>query len=121
MRILILDDEDERHEGFKKILSGHELFHAFESAEFKAMFLGQGPFDMICFDHEKISDMYGYSEITGLHMANFVLRQPERLWPKQVLVHSWNPDGAANIAAAFEGKIPVRVLPFKQPTPKNPR
>jgi len=51
MKILILDDQPERHEGFIKIYHGHELTHTWTYSEcVRAMKATK--FDLVCLDHD---------------------------------------------------------------------
>lgn len=125
MKILILDDEPERHEGFKKIFAAgnHELFHAYNSEQFKAMFEAHAPFELICFDHDlgqTIDTQDGPMEITGRHCALYVVEAPKELHPKTVLIHSWNDGGVASIRNVFHGTtVEIKIRPYSSPTPKN--
>ena len=133
MRILILDDMPERHEGFKVLLKGHDLVHAYtytdavESARFKS------PFDMMCLDHDlddgfeamKTADWY---EGGGMYVGNktyyngqdfcWRLHQfPEFCAPK-VLIHSWNDTGGKAMEAILRSiprDIEITRKPFRAP------
>jgi CheY-like chemotaxis protein len=51
MKILILDDQPERHEGFLVILRDHQLVHAWTYTQAVSAFKTQD-FDMACLDHD---------------------------------------------------------------------
>jgi CheY-like chemotaxis protein len=129
MKILILDDMPERHDGFKKIFSGapDELVHTwtyFEALEAleKAVLDGK-PFGMACLDHDLGDNpdisadlqvgMYRDHVFTGADVCSFLVKNP-RLCPPQVLIHSWNPSGS-EIMRNILSRIPhikVVVRPF---------
>ncbi len=58
MKIFILDDQPERHEGFRDILPAHQLTHVwtFDDA---VEALSNTKFDMACLDHD-LGDMTGW-------------------------------------------------------------
>jgi DNA-binding NarL/FixJ family response regulator len=100
MRVLILDDEPWRHEGFDLMLLKHQLTHAYTVDKF-AHWLGDGPYDLVCFDHDL------GQPTTGMDAARaFVASNHPRT---TCLVHSWNPFGAAAIANVLH-KAGHRVL-----------
>lgn len=99
MRVLILDDEPWRHEGFDLMLLKHQLTHAYTVDKF-IHWLGDGEYDLVCFDHD-----LGTVE-TGLTAAHAFIAQHKRT---TCLVHSWNIYGAAAIANVLH-KAGHRVL-----------
>jgi CheY-like chemotaxis protein len=127
MKILILDDEQGRHDWFRMVLvdqDGHEVLHAKNSLEFKELFTSHSPFDMIFFDHdlgEEIHDMYGKMEITGENVARWMTKQPQEMWPETCIVHSWNIVGAQRIFNTLRDVgLNVRVERFAgPPTERN--
>jgi hypothetical protein len=81
--------------------------------------------DIISFDHDLAFEHYPlaetnpglkipyktYTEKTGYDCAKWLVERGDEL-PKTVIVHSFNPVGAENIARLFRGKCPVQVLPY---------
>lgn len=125
MKILILDDMEERHEGFKKILSGHELIHAWTFSQAQD-FLANDRFGMACLDHDLgdnlsirpdwQTDMYGSHQLNGADLCYWLRNNPQHCPPK-VLVHSWNPDGAESmrrLLCQIDG-VQVEVKMFRAP------
>lgn len=101
MRILIIDDQHERHEGFRTILDGHRLTHAFGYGEAVAD-LQHNRYDMVCLDHDlALNDVVGGRALTGHDIAKWLASRPDRC-PPQILVHSHNPVGAQNIEAELK-------------------
>lgn len=106
MKILILDDERLRHDAFERAYSNHEVWHAYTPEQFRRI-CTNNHFDVISFDH----DLGGQE--TGLHLARWLLTQ-ER-WPKQAVVHSWNPTGGRAIFDLLhQAGVPVQHKPFAQ-------
>lgn len=114
MRILVLDDDEQRHEIFAKRLRGNEVKHVFTSSQaieaLQNAFLA--PFDLAYLDHdlgEKINDPYP-REVTGDDVARWmVMELPIERRPKQIIIHSWNPDGARRMAnRLYEAGFHVR-------------
>ena len=98
MRILILDDDQMRHDAFARRYAGHELTHVYAVAEAQAALIAGG-FDMASFDHdladfqlEKQPDgSVQEREKTGYDVVMFMVSTlPEDRWPAEIIVHSWN-------------------------------
>ena len=126
MRILVLDDDAERHDAFDEALSSeNSVEHAWSYHDAIAM-LESEQFDVAYLDHD-LSDFedasstivgaYGNIELTGADVARFIAHElPRGMWPKRVVVHSWNPDGAKRMIAMLrEAGIPCVYEPFQQP------
>lgn len=120
-RVLVLDDMAERHEVFKKKLAA-SIDHAVLFSQAQQMILNNDPYDTIFLDHDLgdaqenadyFVDEYGRRvEYNGAHFAYWLVHQRDKL-PKNVIVHSVNPDGAKRIEATLRAhRIPVDVIPF---------
>lgn len=104
MRILILDDDENRHGTFAHWFIDHYVCHAYTFDEFVNAILNE-TWDIVFLDHDlndygktSIGDKgYGQVEMTGLDAASQMARIPQEKRPFQVVVHSWNPPGAANM------------------------
>lgn len=95
MRILFLDDERIRHDAFDRENADHEVWHAYNMAQFRKALDGN-TFDVISFDHD-----LGTKE-DGNDCARFLVEHKEPCWwPNQCVVHSWNPAGAQRIMATL--------------------
>lgn len=74
MRVLILDDDDERHQYFAEIYGGQEVVHVRKYSEALSALDSQRPFDVIQLDHD-LGDFGpaeygdGLREYTGLDVA----------------------------------------------------
>ena len=124
-RILVLDDLEERHNRFDQILKNHEVVHVWTADDFFVACERQGPFHLICLDHDlgdnpeieptRIAGMYNNSELTG-HDCTWWLTQNKWLAPKKILIHSVNPAGATRMLNTFNAGLPdvfVRWIPFQ--------
>lgn len=124
MRILVLDDDVRRHSGFARALIPHRVWHVYDYHRACSVLQREERFDVVYLDHD-INDfgkrsmgpgMYGSSrELTGLDVAAFIAGLPEEKRPKQVITHTWNPDGGKAILKALEGICPVTYEPWQAP------
>ena len=93
MRILILDDEEYRHEAFNKAHAADECWHAYTLRQFMDQIERVKKFDVIYLDH----DITDSKATTGLDAVRFLVRTlqacPDKM-PDKVVVHSWNPIGS---------------------------
>jgi CheY-like chemotaxis protein len=111
MLILIVDDEQVRHDMAEQMLTkaGHTVLHAFSCEEGKEILqAGNQRIGLLLLDHDM--GMGG----SGSDLAGFILNEldPER-FPAQAVSHSWNSDGAANIAVKLRtAGIPTRIWSF---------
>lgn len=99
MKILVLDDDPFRHKKFKSWFIGHDVIHAYNFSQFKAALL-RNNFDYIFLDHD-LNDHQAISvdtgegrELTGLDATKLLVSMNMQRQVKQVIVHSFNPDGA---------------------------
>jgi hypothetical protein len=104
--LLILDDEDYRHELIAKQYPNHERFHARNLVQFKKHLRRVGRFDIITFDHDISDD----ERETGVEAAIYLISLGKHYIPGLCIVHSWNTDGAKNIEKVLlEAKYPVEI------------
>lgn len=110
MNILVLDDMEIRHKGFKKIFAGtsHRLFHAYSFNDAQHIILNN-KIEMACLDHDLgdedpetasfYYDDYGNRRFyNGAHFA-FWLSNQEGCIPSRIVIHSHNPKGAKRMEA----------------------
>lgn len=119
MKILILDDEQVRHDYFKKIFSAQpeaQLTHVTTVAEAIDELEKNSPFDLVHLDHDlQDTDYMPYPvERTGADVAHFITRfMAKELHPARVVVHSVNSVGGPNIRNILQDAgIPVVWAPF---------
>lgn len=127
-RWLFLDDSEHRHVHFKSILAGNLssviIDHVYTAQEaidkLRAASDGLGaddmrvpPFAYDCayLDHD-LEDVD--PSASGQAVAEYIaLHQEAASRPKFILIHSWNPEGAKNMAAALKDcGMPVVLKPF---------
>lgn len=125
MRILVLDDDMERHQAFARNFDGHDVVHVDCYDGALAALLKQPRFDVVYLDHD-LNDfglksygpgdsMYGgLRELDGHDVAVFMARElPEPKYPERVVVHSWNPEGAkAMLTTLRKANFDAEMEPF---------
>jgi hypothetical protein len=95
-RILVLDDDKLRHASFARRFEGHEVAHVFDPYEAVEKMIAE-KWDLVHLDHDL--GWFEYNpykmEVSGTEVVRMMVDRilPENR-PDQVIVHSWNPDGA---------------------------
>ena len=106
MKILILDDDLNRHELFKLNYSGHELTHVCTAAA-AIESMTSNIFDVVFLDHDLGGRIYVDSfgeEQTGYTVAKWLGQNPDRK-PRQIFIHSFNTVGARNMHNILPGSV----------------
>jgi CheY-like chemotaxis protein len=96
MKILILDDDQNRHKIFAQKLIGHEVVHTYTAMATIAC-LKNEYFDYVFLDHDlggKV--MVESGEGTGYQVAEW-LSHNVKCQPTNIIIHSFNPAGAQNM------------------------
>lgn len=121
MRILILDDEQVRHDAFADFYVGHEVVHVETYSQFVSELESGSPWDLIHLDHDLgPGDSYldGWGDMqffTGQHSAIRVCELQDDRLPGEVIVHSVNPLGATNMVSDLKSrKVSVTWRPYTQ-------
>lgn len=121
MRILILDDEQIRHDDITKFYSGHEVANTTSYSEFVRELVKGSPWDLIHLDHDlgpgdSYLDGWGNMQFfTGQHAAIRVCELHDDQLPGEVIVHSVNPLGAQNMVSDLKSrKVRVTWRPYTQ-------
>lgn len=112
-KFFLLEDDPNRVAGFEAALDGHELHHAIDVDAAIAVF--SPPYDLLLLDHDLGGEVFVSSDHsnTGAAFARYLAEHhPADLC--DVIVHSWNPDGAKTIAGTLSdaGWIGVVQMPF---------
>lgn len=109
MRILILDDDNERHDWFRDEFARDQRQHVWTVAEALWALSGPEGWDMVSLDHDldlshpalKVNGIhrptYDIESHTGLSVAKYIASAvPAMPWcgTCRFVVHSWNPAGA---------------------------
>jgi len=106
MRILILEDNSERQEQFKKNLVGHNI-EITDSSKIAIETLSNKKWDILFIDHDLGGKVFVPSEEnTGYEVAKF-LEEHKQFIPKNIIVHSLNPVGAKNIMNILPNAIHI--------------
>lgn len=118
-KILILDDDQGRHDGFTKIFPQDQVTHALDYDQFRDA-LPLGPFDLVCLDHDLggTADPDGNVVLrkSGMDAAQALVDLPPQLRPKQVLVHSHNTSASPKMVQVLrDAGIPVARKPYSCP------
>lgn len=96
MKILILDDDMNRHCIFNKKLVGHEVTNVITSKE-AIQQLSSFNFDIVFLDHDLGGEVFVKSgENTGFEVAVWLSENTDRQ-PSRIIIHSLNPVGAVNM------------------------
>lgn len=133
MRILVLDDDDVRHEAFS-FFFGRRMIHDddLEVTQVKSFqgavdeLISKPQFDIVFLDHD-LNDFHYRSlnapagvvvrkedkaryELTGFDVAHYIAKVMDKTkLPKLVVVHSWNPPAADGMMEfLYENNIPAK-------------
>ncbi len=111
MRILFLDDDQERWELFRAHADDRYVsaeVHWARSVEEAFDLLKSEPFDLATLDHD-----LGHPRYNGQDVARHIANMPEDRRPRTVIIHSWNPPGAMVMAMLLrDAGIEAEYKPF---------
>jgi CheY-like chemotaxis protein len=107
MKILILDDDVQRHEMFSNKLKYDEVKHTYTAKE-AIDALQNNTFDYCFLDHDLGGKVFFPSDPdTGMEVAVWLAANPKKQ-PRVIIIHSFNPVGATNMIGVLPGAL---VLP----------
>lgn len=117
MRVLVLDDNPARHKKIASMLGGkHDLTHVSKATEAFKVLMSNPTFDCIMFDYDlgdfQAPEYVDDVQLTGADVARKAISLGKI--PPNVVIHSLNPSGAAEIRSLMEKhgcRIVVRSLP----------
>lgn len=116
MKILIVDDEQWRHDLYNKAYIGNEVVSVYSSDD-AIKKLQEQTFDVIQLDHDLADEHYqnldGQHEKTGYDVACYIEQNPG-LWNIKVVIHSLNPAGRNRMYAALRNSLDVKIIPVTQ-------
>lgn len=133
MRILVLDDMQERHDGFAKIFKGHDVAHCltYSQALFAARYVVG--IELMCLDHD-LADGFDAMEKAdwyeggGMYCGNrtdyngqdfcWWLHDYPQFCAPRILIHSWNDTGAKAMEAILRSiPKPIEIVrkPYRAP------
>lgn len=120
MRILFLDDDEERHRRFRSAHIGCDVTFCFTYEACIAALAGPR-FDRAHLDHD-LSDMAAAGmpapgELNGQDVARFIAGMPPDARPMEIVVHSFNDDGRRKMGRILvdAGHGRVRLTKFAYP------
>jgi CheY-like chemotaxis protein len=103
LKILILDDDEVRHQAFAKKLIGNLVEHVRTAEDTIYQLIHHGPWDMVFLDHDLGGQqMVESGQGTGYEVAKWLSENKEFL-PGCVIIHSYNPAGAKNMLNIIPG------------------
>lgn len=101
MNVLVLDDQQQRHDAFARRFAGHSVWHVRTYAEARRE-LAKRRYDHVTLDHD-IFDFVTVRgrrrEYTGADVARLIAAMHPGRRPGRVVTHSWNSAGARDIVA----------------------
>jgi CheY-like chemotaxis protein len=108
MRLLVLDDEQNRHDAFQQRCPCDELTHVFNVQD-ALNALRCTLFDVATLDYDLGATLSGLEFVTQM----IALVPPDR-WPAQVIVHTQNPSKGLRMTERLrDAGISSRYVPFQ--------
>lgn len=106
MRVLLVEDNDNRARLMSTQLVGTVLVRARNASEAFDLLKSEDRFDVAFLDHD-LSEMASVGqapkgELTGTHVAEFIAAMPPEARPVRCVVHSLNPVGASRMMHILE-------------------
>ena len=97
-RILVLDDNETRLKAFRQKLIGNEVVTVMTASDAIEQLKGSS-FEAVCLDHD-LGDqhMVPSGKGTGYEVARWLQEHTEKQ-PASIIIHSFNPVGAQNMAS----------------------
>ena len=109
--VLVLDDDPVRHDAWTRTWINVHYTRANTLDQFSEA-LWRQKYDTICLDHDlndhpnlykSCKDINNYTTyLTGMDAAKEMVLLPPKMFPQNVLIHSWNPGGAGRMIAALD-------------------
>lgn len=113
MNILIVDDQQYRHQLYEKVYAGNDIYHAY-TANDAIEVLKEQKFDIVQLDYDLADQHYknldGEHQGTGYEVAKYIEQNPG-LWHMKVILHTMNPFGRSRMYAALMNCVDVQILP----------
>jgi len=106
MKILILEDNLERQEQFRKNLVGHNI-EITDSSKTAIEKLSSEKWGLLMLDHDLGGQVFVESgENTGFEVAQFLEKNKQHM-PKNIIVHSLNVPGSQNIISVLPNAVHI--------------
>lgn len=111
MKVLIVEDDDERIKNFKIHLCKHKLIFA-KTAPASIESLRSGHFDYVFLDHDLDEENTG-KDGEGIDVVRHVIKEAACYQKTTFILHSMNPVGAKNMKQELErAGLKVECLPY---------
>lgn len=112
-KILILDDDPNRHVKFSRRLIGNTIRHTRTAAECIQALEKDDQYDYIFLDHDLGKEFEASSKGTGYEVADWIANHPQKTARQQIIIHSLNSVGAkAMISRLRDAGITATHTPF---------
>ena len=121
IRVLVLDDEEERHKYFRSILRNEDATFCYNFDEVLRSLTFEERYDIVMLDHDlgtgnsSAAEAVGLPHCTGYDVAKFIafdLDKTKR--PPRAILHTWNSIGATNMEQVLrQAGIQVQRKPFR--------
>jgi hypothetical protein len=114
MKILFLDDQDNRHKIFIGSHKSHDIISAYTADEAIEFIRNQSPFDLVSLDHDLGGVYLPSDENSGYAVAEYIAGMDKEKLPGEIVVHSWNESGAEKMIKKLgESGIDALYRPFQ--------
>jgi len=120
-RVLVLDDEEKRHQHFRSVLRNHDATFCYNFDEVVRAMTFEDRFDLVILDHDLgtgnsvVAEQVGLPPCDGYDVAKFIafdLEEAKR--PDRAILHTWNSVGANNMETVLRtAGIEVQLKPFR--------
>lgn len=111
MKILFLDDDERRHELYKKYFDANKnnddiLYQTYTAKDTINLLNTESPFDVVQLDHDLGGEVYVTRiEETGYEVALFIETMEVKKLPRTVVIHSYNTSGALRMYTCIYNKM----------------
>lgn len=113
MRILFLDDNEERHRKVRQRFIGTVAVYVYNYKEAVAALNANEPFNVAYLDHDLV-EQTATVEKTGYDVAKYITTMPPDRRPRQIVIHSLNEVGRQRMAETLTAAgCQVSIEPFQ--------
>lgn len=113
LKILFLDDQEERHRSFLQRFGSDRIFQAYSANEAIRLLKEESPFDAVFLDHDLGGFFLPSDDTSGYAVACYIANMKENMLPKTITVHSWNEEGALRMLECLRAAaVNVTYEPF---------
>jgi CheY-like chemotaxis protein len=103
MKILFLEDNESRVRKARQRLNNCDVVFVATAAEALTALVAHSPFDVAALDHDLGGQiMVESDENSGYAVACAIRDLAPELWPRKVVIHSFNPTGSEKMMSAIQ-------------------